>query len=178
MPALERSCATDPGIFDLCPCHSWTIRKRQEIIKRLQAMSKTPEQSLLDYPRIRHECSFYIDPGYHIELYSRFAIDSGGLSVASLYRIRLPSPHHVASEPIFACPHIDMVSMLVKNQGPTSCTRCSCRVFSMRTVPAKKDLHTFWVGRHLRSCELPVGQECTRECRLTGTRYLQNEAYW
>jgi len=169
--ALERSCADYAGIFDLCPCYSWTIRMRQNIIDRLEQISTdTPPSD--QTPMLSHRCSFSIGPGYNVQTSTLIYISVRGLSVNTRYTMCLPSPDtHIIPDPVFACPHIDLSSLNITEKYFNLCRGCSCLI-------TKEATGVFRVVRYLGGSKTPIDDQWLRQCRLTGFAFSQNKKYW
>lgn len=126
--ALERSCTYYAGIADLCPCISLTIRGRNQLIKILKSKSlakpaKTkygPFEYITDkgLSTLGHCSLFSTRSGYDIRVALVLFIIAGQLCIAARHTISFScSDAHLTTEPNFACPHQDLLSLVPRNQA-------------------------------------------------------------
>lgn len=185
---LERSCADNAGIVDICPCYSWTLREGEKIFNgppsptisemirdcvetRLagQELMATTRSSGQD-SRSKHSCSFSINPGCEVKISTTFWLATPGLAVSTKYTKPLPPSNDVILEPLFACPHTNLLSITIREGKDFKCERCLCTI--RRETPYAVMPCVLSVSRFLRL------DDWHYSCRLTGTKFLKNEEYW
>lgn len=126
--ALERSCTYYAGIADLCPCISLTIRGRDQLVQILKPPAKPAKTKYgpFEYdfddrgqPGLGHVCEFSTRSGYVVRVALVLVIkDTGQLCVAARHTTRFSySDAHLTAEPIFVCPHQDLLPLIPGNQA-------------------------------------------------------------
>ena len=214
--SLERSCTYYAGIADLCPCVSLTIRDRDQLIKILKSPVKPAQTKygLFDYdfiegkrPSLGHVCRFNIRSGYDVQVaLVLFIKETGQLCVAARHTISFSSSDaHLTAEPIMACPHQDLLTLVSRNRVAEdlhtyqdlipfkphqsimshvpgelvseACPKCQTMI-SKYDLPEDRNQAMFWVVRNLGSCVWPADRSWLDQCRLTGESFPLYAEYW
>lgn len=184
---LNRSCGYNAGIVDICPCYSWTLRDGEKIfnppgstmsdmIKGCVEARTAGQQSMATTRSVGqgskwdHTCSFSISPGCDVRISTTISPRMSGLDLSTKYTIPLPPSNDVILEPLFACPHTNLLSITIPEGREFKCETCLCTI--RRETPYAVMPCVLSVSRHLRLCDWQY------DCRLTGTEFLKNEEYW
>ncbi|RLL95226.1 hypothetical protein CFD26_102760 [Aspergillus turcosus] len=209
--ALERSCTSYAGIADLCPCISLTIRGRDQLVKILKSPAKPKTQyGPWEYdvgdggrPSLGHVCVFDTKSGYVVRVALVLCIqETGQLILAARHTISFSSSDaRLTAEPIFACPHWNLLSFDPRDQdakdelymyqtlisskpyrdilpfvpGELVSKACPMCPTVISEYPLSEDMTQaiFWVVQNLGSCEWPADRSWLDQCRLTGASF-----YW
>jgi hypothetical protein len=218
--ALERTCTRYAGIADLCPCISLTIRDRDQLAKILKLPAKPAktkcgffEYDFLDTgkPSLGHCCEFKYGnwPSYDMRVILVLSLtETGQLYVLAQYTMSLLAPKdYIFAEPSFACPHLDLLSLIHKTtkDPPAYQSSLLSKPYNdlLSLVPGKKVLKVcsgcqtlitkhempsnqvgLWAIRNLgrcgwsRRCGWSTSRPWFDQCRLTGGSFWINDIYW
>lgn len=192
-PSLERRCSLFAGIVDLCPCNSLTLRQRDHIIELLESPT-TP--SGMEYgnfhfergerPKMVHDCLFRFTFGCTFQCSIHLTVKHpDGLAVSTLYTIWFPpSILHLTPEPICACPHRDLMSLIRQNRVAEFCFRCCTDILRSPRRAQIPNQEIFSVQRVLGNAKCPSDGVFGRQSiwrggyRLTGAQYSTTSEPW
>lgn len=194
-PAPERRCSPFAGIVDICPCNSLTLRQRDHIIELLESPTTQPGMEYRTFrferneqPKMVHDCSFRFKFGCRVHCSIHLSVKpSDGLAMSTRYTICFsPAKSRLTVDPIFACPHQDLMSLIRQKRMSEFCPRCWTVILRSPRRANYPGQEIFGVRRVLGDARCPtdgVGvlgrQSVWRESyRLTGTRYLTDSEPW
>lgn len=145
---------------------SLSIPQLQEALRLITSTGK---------PGLAHECRLK-SSAFDTEINPTLLIKGKSLEVATLHNMRFSSPYaQLTAEPLFVCPHQDLMALEMLNTPGMACPRCST-VFSK--MVEDKNERTFVSVRFLGSYEGPPDRTWYNRCRLTGIRFSYSNMYW
>ncbi|KAJ6036671.1 hypothetical protein N7540_000950 [Penicillium herquei] len=204
-PRLEWRCQSEAGIVDLCPCIALTIRQRDKIIQMLESYKGSCETQYgsLKYgadgkPAIMHNCAFSLRDGYTISISMRLFFQTSknqppaiglcakGLIAETSYTVSFSgTKSHLTAEPIFACPHTDLMSLIRWRDVCKACSHCWSWIERSPLVWGGTSPVGYKVTRCLGGYEQlaePGGNETQKywekNCRLTKSEFASYKDYW
>jgi len=162
---LERRCTHYDGVMEICPCFCLTRRDRRRIIDLLKSPTTTAGFRYGCYvfagdgqPPAEHFCPFYSKAGHEVRVYTEFSIcGMGFLNLNIWYSMRSSfGDPCLTANPVFACPHLDLRSLIDTTGDFTKCKKCRASIWRQHKSLEDADLVIFNVHRSLGLANWPV----------------------
>lgn len=136
---LKRRCTRYDGVIKLCPCLHFTRRDRNNV-RLLLRSSLTPLPTNYGCFRIHsdgwthenHVCPFHSNNNKQLQIaVAIFISRTGSLILYVWYSLHMPFPPGGQSglaDPIFACPHLNLLDLVYTTGNTTDCRICTAAI--------------------------------------------------
>lgn len=170
-----------------------TLRQRDHIVDLLLSPSIKSDTTVGNLHFVRdeisrtiHGCSFQLRSGYKIQFrMGLYFARPVGLATFSQYTIWFSSADsHPTGEPIFACPHLDLVGLIRQKPTSDSCDFCHTSISQTRQSAESTSPVIFNVTRVLGGSKWLADQTPQQQLlwkgsdRLTRSKYSMNSYLW